>query len=93
MVIDKLAIADMGTTKASKPLNNVAQRSEEHQNPPAVVTNVTETATKDRWDAQDSPLPAADTESVCTVSLKVLVLPLVYGPGYTGSKSGAPWRA
>ncbi|NWX06268.1 PP6R2 phosphatase, partial [Caloenas nicobarica] len=57
MVIDKLAIADMGTTKASRPLNNVAQRSEEHQNPPAVVTNVTETATKDR---KEDVLPCAE---------------------------------
>ncbi|NWQ95390.1 PP6R2 phosphatase, partial [Burhinus bistriatus] len=48
MVIDKLAITDIGTTKASKPLNNVAQRSEEHQNAAAVVTAVTEMATKDR---------------------------------------------
>ncbi|NXN27046.1 PP6R2 phosphatase, partial [Nycticryphes semicollaris] len=48
MVIDKLAITDIATTKASKPLNNVAQHSEEHQNPTAVVTAVTETATKDR---------------------------------------------
>ncbi|NWZ25511.1 PP6R2 phosphatase, partial [Asarcornis scutulata] len=48
MVIDKLAITDMGTTKASKPLNNVAQHPEEHQNTVAVVTAVTETATKDR---------------------------------------------
>ncbi|NXT33390.1 PP6R2 phosphatase, partial [Pelecanoides urinatrix] len=48
MVIDKLAITDIGTTKASKPLNNVTQHSEEHQNTAAVVTAVTETATKDR---------------------------------------------
>lgn len=48
MVIDKMAITDIGTTKASKPLNNVAQHSEEHQNTAAVVTAVTETATKDR---------------------------------------------
>ncbi|NXJ84297.1 PP6R2 phosphatase, partial [Trogon melanurus] len=48
MVIDKLAIADIGTTKAPKPLNNVAQHSEEHQNTATVVTAVTETATKDR---------------------------------------------
>ncbi|NWU55042.1 PP6R2 phosphatase, partial [Dromas ardeola] len=47
MVIDKLAITDIGTTKASKPLKNVAQHSEEHQNT-AAVTAVTETATKDR---------------------------------------------
>ncbi|NXS39963.1 PP6R2 phosphatase, partial [Balaeniceps rex] len=45
MVIGKLAITDIGTTKASKPLNNVAQHPEEHQNTAAVVT---ETATKDR---------------------------------------------
>ncbi|NXJ11625.1 PP6R2 phosphatase, partial [Odontophorus gujanensis] len=44
MVIDKLTITDMGTTKASKPLNNVAQHPEEHQN----TAPVTETATKDR---------------------------------------------
>ncbi|NXE28407.1 PP6R2 phosphatase, partial [Ardeotis kori] len=48
MVIDKLNIADIGTTKAPKPLNNVAQHPEEHQNTTAVVTAVTETATKDR---------------------------------------------
>ncbi|NXX54243.1 PP6R2 phosphatase, partial [Scopus umbretta] len=48
MVIDKLAITDIGMTKASKPLNNVAQHPEEHQNTAAVVTAVTETATKDR---------------------------------------------
>ncbi|NXF40100.1 PP6R2 phosphatase, partial [Nyctibius bracteatus] len=48
MVINKLTIADVGTTKASKPLNNVAQHPEEHQNTAAVVTAVTETATKDR---------------------------------------------
>ncbi|NWU70809.1 PP6R2 phosphatase, partial [Pterocles burchelli] len=48
MVIDKLTITDMGTTKASRPLNNVAPHSEEHQNTAAVVTAVTETATKDR---------------------------------------------
>ncbi|KAF1421508.1 Serine/threonine-protein phosphatase 6 regulatory subunit 2, partial [Spheniscus humboldti] len=48
MVIDKLAITDIGMTKASKPLNNVAQHSEERQNTATVVTAVTETATKDR---------------------------------------------
>ncbi|NXP73674.1 PP6R2 phosphatase, partial [Ramphastos sulfuratus] len=48
MVIDKLTITDIATPKASKPLNNLAQRSEEHQNTAAVVTAVTETATKDR---------------------------------------------
>jgi len=48
MVIDKLAITDIGTTKASKPLHNVAQHAEEHQNTAAVVTAVTESATKDR---------------------------------------------
>ncbi|KAM6385869.1 serine/threonine-protein phosphatase 6 regulatory subunit 2 isoform 6-T9 [Alca torda] len=56
MVIDKLTIADMGTTKASKPLNNVAQHSEEHQNT-AAVTAVTETATKDR---KEEVLPCAE---------------------------------
>ncbi|OXB56055.1 hypothetical protein ASZ78_013137, partial [Callipepla squamata] len=49
MVIDKLTITDMGTTKASKPLNNVAQHPEEHQN--------TETATKDR---KEEALPCAE---------------------------------
>ncbi|XP_074429199.1 serine/threonine-protein phosphatase 6 regulatory subunit 2 isoform X1 [Larus michahellis] len=56
MVIDKLAITDIGTTKASKPLNNVAQHSEEHQNT-AAVTAVTETATKDR---KEEVLPCAE---------------------------------
>ncbi|KAM6292918.1 serine/threonine-protein phosphatase 6 regulatory subunit 2 [Porphyrio hochstetteri] len=46
MVIDKLAITDIGTTKPSKPLNNVAQHPEEHQNTTAAT--VTETATRDR---------------------------------------------
>ncbi|XP_068257770.1 serine/threonine-protein phosphatase 6 regulatory subunit 2 isoform X4 [Nyctibius grandis] len=57
MVIDKLTITDVGTTKASKPLNNVAQHPEEHQNPAAVVTAVTETATKDR---KEEVLPCAE---------------------------------
>ncbi|KAM6419461.1 serine/threonine-protein phosphatase 6 regulatory subunit 2 isoform 1-T2 [Pluvialis apricaria] len=57
MVIDKMAITDIGTTKASKPLNNVAQHSEEHQNTAAVVTAVTETATKDR---KEEVLPCAE---------------------------------
>ncbi|NXI66116.1 PP6R2 phosphatase, partial [Anseranas semipalmata] len=57
MVIDKLAITDIGTTKASKPLNNVAQHPEEHQNTAAVVTAVMETATKDR---KEEVLPCAE---------------------------------
>ncbi|XP_026722699.1 serine/threonine-protein phosphatase 6 regulatory subunit 2 isoform X2 [Athene cunicularia] len=57
MVIDKLAITDIGTTKAPKPLNNVAQHSEELQNTAAVVTAVTETATKDR---KEEVLPCAE---------------------------------
>nr|XP_010298553.1 PREDICTED: serine/threonine-protein phosphatase 6 regulatory subunit 2 [Balearica regulorum gibbericeps] len=57
MVIDKLAITDIGTTKPSKPLNNVAQHAEEHQNTAAVVTAVTETATKDR---KEEALPCAE---------------------------------
>ncbi|KAM9635011.1 serine/threonine-protein phosphatase 6 regulatory subunit 2 isoform 1-T3 [Morphnus guianensis] len=57
MVIDKLAITDIGTTKASKPLNSVTQHSEEHQNTAAVVTAVTETATKDR---KEEVLPCAE---------------------------------
>lgn len=56
MVIDKLAITDIGTTKASKPLNNMAQHPEEHQNT-AAVTAVTETATKDR---KEEVLPCAE---------------------------------
>ncbi|XP_075285145.1 serine/threonine-protein phosphatase 6 regulatory subunit 2 isoform X2 [Opisthocomus hoazin] len=57
MVIDKLAITDIGTTKASKPLHNVAQHAEEHQNTAAVVTAVTESATKDR---KEEVLPCAE---------------------------------
>ncbi|XP_054255610.1 serine/threonine-protein phosphatase 6 regulatory subunit 2 [Indicator indicator] len=57
MVIDKLSIADVATTKASKALNNLAQRSEERQNTAAVVTAVTETATKDR---KEEALPCAE---------------------------------
>ncbi|KAM6285208.1 serine/threonine-protein phosphatase 6 regulatory subunit 2 isoform 1-T4 [Spheniscus humboldti] len=57
MVIDKLAITDIGMTKASKPLNNVAQHSEERQNTATVVTAVTETATKDR---KEEALPCAE---------------------------------
>ncbi|GAB0175395.1 serine/threonine-protein phosphatase 6 regulatory subunit 2 [Grus americana] len=57
MVIDKLAITDIGTTKPSKPLNNVAQHAEEHQNTATVVTAVTETATKDR---KEEALPCAE---------------------------------
>lgn len=53
MVIDKLTITDMGTTKASKPLNNAAQHPEEHQN----TAPVTETATKDR---KEEALPCAE---------------------------------
>ncbi|XP_061224086.1 serine/threonine-protein phosphatase 6 regulatory subunit 2 isoform X1 [Neopsephotus bourkii] len=57
MVIDSLAITDIGTTKAPKPRNNVAQHVEEHQNTAAVVTTVTETATKDR---KEEVLPCAE---------------------------------
>ncbi|NXH13534.1 PP6R2 phosphatase, partial [Bucco capensis] len=57
MVIDKLANTDITTTKASKPLNNVAQHSEEHQTTATVVTTVTETATKDR---KEEVLPCAE---------------------------------
>ncbi|KAM9389356.1 serine/threonine-protein phosphatase 6 regulatory subunit 2 isoform 1-T2 [Phaethornis superciliosus] len=57
MVIDKLSITDIGTTKASKPLNNVAQHPEEHQNTAAMVTTVTETATKER---KEEVLPCAE---------------------------------
>ncbi|XP_068797658.1 serine/threonine-protein phosphatase 6 regulatory subunit 2 [Struthio camelus] len=57
MVIDKLTITDIGTTKASKPLNNTAQRSEERQNTAAVVTAGAEMATKDR---KEEVLPCAE---------------------------------
>ncbi|XP_065524213.1 serine/threonine-protein phosphatase 6 regulatory subunit 2 [Lathamus discolor] len=57
MVIDSLAITDIGTTKAPKPRNSVAQHVEEHQNTAAVVTAVTETATKDR---KEEVLPCAE---------------------------------
>ncbi|XP_068025825.1 serine/threonine-protein phosphatase 6 regulatory subunit 2 isoform X1 [Melanerpes formicivorus] len=57
MVIDKLSISDIATTKASKPLNNLAQCSEERQNTAPVVAAVTETATKDR---KEEALPCAE---------------------------------
>ncbi|XP_061323201.1 serine/threonine-protein phosphatase 6 regulatory subunit 2 isoform X1 [Pezoporus flaviventris] len=57
MVIDSLAITNTGTTKAPKPRNSVAQHVEEHQNTAAVVTAVTETATKDR---KEEVLPCAE---------------------------------
>nr|XP_009682844.1 PREDICTED: serine/threonine-protein phosphatase 6 regulatory subunit 2 [Struthio camelus australis]XP_009682845.1 PREDICTED: serine/threonine-protein phosphatase 6 regulatory subunit 2 [Struthio camelus australis] len=57
MVIDKLTITDIGMTKASKPLNNTAQRSEERQNTAAVVTAGAEMATKDR---KEEVLPCAE---------------------------------
>ncbi|XP_033918793.1 serine/threonine-protein phosphatase 6 regulatory subunit 2 [Melopsittacus undulatus] len=57
MVIDSLAITDIGTTKAPKPRNSVAQHVEEHQNTAAVVTAVTEAATKDR---KEEVLPCAE---------------------------------
>ncbi|NXK78064.1 PP6R2 phosphatase, partial [Amazona guildingii] len=57
MVIDSLSITDIGTTKAPKPRNSVAQHMEEHQNTAAVVTVVTETATKDR---KEEVLPCAE---------------------------------
>lgn len=93
MVIDKLAITDMGTTKASKPLNNVAQHPEEHQNTAAVVTAVTETATKDRWAGQNSPLPACARELIFTLSLIAVILPLMCGQCCTLRTSGVPWGA
>ncbi|XP_010006159.1 PREDICTED: serine/threonine-protein phosphatase 6 regulatory subunit 2 [Chaetura pelagica] len=54
MVIDKLAITDMGPTKASKPLNNVAQHVEEQQKPSPAGTG---TATRDR---KEEVLPCAE---------------------------------
>ncbi|XP_069717313.1 serine/threonine-protein phosphatase 6 regulatory subunit 2 [Phaenicophaeus curvirostris] len=57
VVIDKLKITDVGTTRASKPLNNAAQHAEELQKTAGVVTAVTETATKDR---KEDVLPCAE---------------------------------
>ncbi|XP_053924781.1 serine/threonine-protein phosphatase 6 regulatory subunit 2 [Cuculus canorus] len=54
VVINKLTITEVGTTKASKPLNNVAQHSEEHQKTAGVVTA---TATKDR---KEEVVPCAE---------------------------------
>uniref|UniRef100_A0A8C4VDZ6 Protein phosphatase 6 regulatory subunit 2 n=1 Tax=Gopherus evgoodei TaxID=1825980 RepID=A0A8C4VDZ6_9SAUR len=47
LVIDKLTITDMGTTKVSKPLNSMPQHSEELQNAAAVGMAATESTTKD----------------------------------------------
>ncbi|XP_019365253.1 PREDICTED: serine/threonine-protein phosphatase 6 regulatory subunit 2 isoform X2 [Gavialis gangeticus] len=57
MVIDKLTITDMATTKVSKPLNSTAQHSEEHQNAAAVGTVATEATAKDR---KEEVLPCAE---------------------------------
>ncbi|NWS17669.1 PP6R2 phosphatase, partial [Pachyramphus minor] len=48
VVVEKMAIADMGSPKAPRALNNVAPHSEGHGRVATVVTAVTETATKDR---------------------------------------------
>nr|XP_032625858.1 serine/threonine-protein phosphatase 6 regulatory subunit 2 isoform X3 [Chelonoidis abingdonii] len=47
LVIDKLTITDMGTTKVSKPLKSMPQHSEELQNTAAVGMAATESTTKD----------------------------------------------
>uniref|UniRef100_A0A7M4FTZ1 Protein phosphatase 6 regulatory subunit 2 n=1 Tax=Crocodylus porosus TaxID=8502 RepID=A0A7M4FTZ1_CROPO len=57
MVIDKLTITDMATTKVSKPLNSTAQHSEERQNAAAVGTVATEATAKDR---KEEVLPCAE---------------------------------
>ncbi|XP_050180978.1 serine/threonine-protein phosphatase 6 regulatory subunit 2 [Myiozetetes cayanensis] len=57
VVVEKMAIADTGSPKAPKALNNVAPHSEGHQKVAPVVTAVTETATKDR---KEEALPCAE---------------------------------
>ncbi|XP_026512167.1 serine/threonine-protein phosphatase 6 regulatory subunit 2 isoform X1 [Terrapene carolina triunguis] len=57
LVIDKLTITDMGTTKVSKPLNSMPQHSEELQNAAAVGMAATESTTKDR---KEEVLPCAE---------------------------------
>ncbi|XP_017694373.1 PREDICTED: serine/threonine-protein phosphatase 6 regulatory subunit 2 [Lepidothrix coronata] len=57
VVVEKMAIADLGSPKAPKALNNVAPHSEGHQKAATVVTAVTETATKDR---KEEALPCAE---------------------------------
>ncbi|XP_073185109.1 serine/threonine-protein phosphatase 6 regulatory subunit 2 isoform X2 [Lepidochelys kempii] len=57
LVIDKLTITDMGTTKVSKPLRSMPQRSEELQNAAAAGMAATESTTKDR---KEEVLPCAE---------------------------------
>ncbi|XP_034619126.1 serine/threonine-protein phosphatase 6 regulatory subunit 2 isoform X2 [Trachemys scripta elegans] len=57
LVIDKLTITDMGTTKVSKPLNSMPQHSEELHNTAAVSMAATESTTKDR---KEEVLPCAE---------------------------------
>nr|XP_025037849.1 serine/threonine-protein phosphatase 6 regulatory subunit 2 isoform X1 [Pelodiscus sinensis] len=57
LVIDKLTITDMGTAKASKPLNSVSQHSEERQHTAAGGAATTESTTKDR---KEEVLPCAE---------------------------------
>ncbi|KAM9171307.1 serine/threonine-protein phosphatase 6 regulatory subunit 2 [Pangshura tecta] len=57
LVIDKLTITDMGTTKVSKPLNSMPQHSEELQNAAAVGMAATESTAKDR---KEEVLPCAE---------------------------------
>ncbi|XP_074920198.1 serine/threonine-protein phosphatase 6 regulatory subunit 2 isoform X2 [Chelonoidis abingdonii] len=57
LVIDKLTITDMGTTKVSKPLKSMPQHSEELQNTAAVGMAATESTTKDR---KEEVLPCAE---------------------------------
>ncbi|XP_027525672.1 serine/threonine-protein phosphatase 6 regulatory subunit 2, partial [Corapipo altera] len=57
VVVEKMAIADLGSPKAPNTLNNVAPHSEGHQKVATVVTTVTETATKDR---KEEALPCAE---------------------------------
>ncbi|XP_029814002.1 serine/threonine-protein phosphatase 6 regulatory subunit 2 [Manacus vitellinus] len=57
VVVEKMAISDLGSPKAPKALNNVAPHSEGHQKVATVITAVTETATKDR---KEEALPCAE---------------------------------
>nr|XP_005294614.1 serine/threonine-protein phosphatase 6 regulatory subunit 2 isoform X1 [Chrysemys picta bellii] len=57
LVIDKLTITDMGTTKVSKPLNSMPPHSEELHNAAAVSMAATESTTKDR---KEEVLPCAE---------------------------------
>ncbi|NXG24251.1 PP6R2 phosphatase, partial [Grallaria varia] len=57
LVVEKLAMADLGTPKSPKALNNMGPHSEGHPRVATVVTAVTESATKDR---KEEALPCAE---------------------------------